>query len=707
MVSVHPDRLARAENGHKRRQRKGLIPQRSSQRVAESRSVSASLPAALLSSGSSSTESDDTAENDEATDDDNSSTIKDDTDDTDDDDNDDDHNGLEDEELRINALSRMSKGFGRGKGKGLGKGPGIRATTLAGSSVDSELSSPLKRKRRESNVSISSVLEDGSEPSEYPRRKIMKKLNHTHEGLLAYQETDTIMDDSDDAANLSDDDYNGVDDISDSDENDKEIELAEEEAMMDTNLFHRSSIDSANDDVFNTAFNQSLMQEFIERGNMSFADAAISAAADRRKYSDSSAKRVRFLDEVKVEDFDDSSSSSSATDDFDSVFPDLFVDQSAIPEKYLDDPASDSDNSYWDFNEDDRSLSHLQYSPADEEDSEAGSSGYETDGDTTDEEEPIMPPPSMTLSQNPILSRPTSAAGSQVASPSPFRRTPSHSARKGPRVGKFEVDPCKVAAYADATGQRLAFEAPQLPNKASFLMLAGSSSSSMVNSSPRTSMLPPPLDESDFSESQIGADIFIPNPLQDVPNLNNGAFGPLGAFMPGPNGEFSDEQTDMLIQAGLNHEDDDEGTMNKFFNLGGDSDDESDIPHFSSTPAPLGRNESSLDTPVAEKGQEEKIWDHLGNLGGSIGAFRNNQHRSRDLAQLPADPDLRASTAKPIRSGKSAETPITPARRRRSSMNPRARPTLDSSPLLDRPGAAISKRAPLRGSRMGAFAQMR
>ena len=116
-----------------------------------------------------------------------------------------------------------------------------------------------------------------------------------------------------------------------------------------------------------------------------FEPEALPASPDpaaKRKYSDSSTKRVRFDDEVQVSE--DSESESSELDS--SVFPDLFLEQDKLPpiltqllEAENDDDGDVgspmSDASFWDFNHDETRI--VQADDSNDE-SSAGSSGYES-----------------------------------------------------------------------------------------------------------------------------------------------------------------------------------------------------------------------------------------------------------------------------------------------------------------------------------------
>ena len=108
----------------------------------------------------------------------------------------------------------------------------------------------------------------------------------------------------------------------------------------------------------------------------------------KRKYSDSSTKRVRFDDEVQMSD--SSSTSSSELDS--SLYPDLFLETDKLPMSltqlmeneydedngdYYDSPASEM--SFWDYEDANSGPRPAQQAVLEMDDSsEAGSSGYES-----------------------------------------------------------------------------------------------------------------------------------------------------------------------------------------------------------------------------------------------------------------------------------------------------------------------------------------
>jgi hypothetical protein len=338
--------------------------------------------------------------------------------------------GDDEDEPEIAALSRRS-----GKGKGRGKRPAIRVEPVDDESQEEDdvvaslgtglnvskypASRPLmnNKKRTFSNLSSTSVLfGDDSTDQEFPRRKMARKLsNVATKPLLTYKanEDDEVAIESDDedysALNLIPDDESDVDMM---EQNEESFILQEEQQatalLNEYRDARRLSLESClSDDIFavTAPLDEAYISGLPDFGFAQFFEPeALPASPDpavKRKYSDSSTKRVRFDDEVQVSD--SSSSESSELDS--SLFPDLFLEQDQLPpilhqllENDNDDDNGDfaspqSDASFWDFGQDESRITQAGHS--DESDGElADSSGY----DCT-----IMPSIRFTFSTNTTL----------------------------------------------------------------------------------------------------------------------------------------------------------------------------------------------------------------------------------------------------------------------------------------------------------------
>jgi hypothetical protein len=314
-----------------------------------------------------------------------------------------------------------------GRGKGKGKRPSIRVDPVGedeSQDEDEEAASPetglkpakhpvsqllaTNKKRTFSNVSNTSVLfgDDQSEHHEFPRRKVARKLSNAGiKPLLKYKENaNHDMDGFEHAIETDDEDYSGVNLVPEDDESEFNFEEQEESYIIHEeeqqatvlisqyNDARRLSLDShASDDIFaitaplGDTYSADLPSldfgQFFEPEDLPASPEPI----NKRKYSDGSAKRVRFDDEVQVSD-----SSSTSSSELDStLYPDLFLDQDKLPPgltqlmEHEDDDNGDYDSpaselSFWDFGQEEAQSMPGQGADDFDDVSDAGSSGYES-----------------------------------------------------------------------------------------------------------------------------------------------------------------------------------------------------------------------------------------------------------------------------------------------------------------------------------------
>ncbi|KAF1365470.1 hypothetical protein EJ07DRAFT_150966 [Lizonia empirigonia] len=661
---------------------------------------------------------------------------------------------------------------GRGKGKGKGKGPAIRIEAVDDDETDKdddETSSngtgliPSKhpvnqllmqnKKRTFSNLSSTSVLfgDDITNQEVFPRRKMAKKLSNAGpKPLLTYKESDA----HEHAIDSDDEDYSGVNLIPDDDEFDMEnmeqqeesfiAQEQEQQAAALLNQFRdarRLSLESsASDDIFGVTapLGESYMAGLTDFGFAQFFEPeALPASPDpaaKRKYSDSSTKRVRFDDEVQVSE--DSESESSELDS--SVFPDLFLDQDKLPpilhqllEAENDDDNGDvgspmSDASFWDFNHDEARITQADDS---DDESSAGSSGYETDeGDTTDEEDfGSDVPPQTPLQKKSVLQQPPSAPGSRAGTPKPFARSNRPTGRQIPPLRGVFVHKERNTAIAVTNGatKTVTFYRPRA-QAIPWIPINGthSSTSSTANNSPRASLAQfanVSDSEAEALNNALSTDIMLTGIFGSAPGtdyfFSNDNVGPPEAFYPylsvGSNGSmeaFDDEDFE-------SEDFEDDLNIADFMDFGDDSDnsdmeddgEETDAP---TTPGASQANGATVQaSPIEETPGNRKrttsdvMLEHFDR--GVVTAFRNNQNRYRDVASLPSDPTARNAVSRPVRSGKSADALITPLRKRsksnRIAKSPRV-PIPQSSPLTGVSKTQGSMAAPRRPPpRMGTF----
>lgn len=216
-----------------------------------------------------------------------------------------------------------------------------------------------------------------------------------------------------------------------------------------------------------------------------------------------------------------------------------------------------------------------------------------------------------------------------------------------------------------------------------------SSTSSTANNSPRNSIAQPNANASDSEVSNeifnnnLNTDIMLSGIFGSAPGndfFGSESIGPPEAFYPfvsiGSGGNLNamdedDEDSDDF---------EDDLNITDFMDFGseGDDTDEDQDEDAEDTDAPATPATSTLaldgstsahpmsSTPVNRtRSATDVLLQHFGR--GVVTAFRSNQDRYRDVASLPSDPAARASVSRPVRSGKSAETLITPLRKRSRS----------------------------------------
>ncbi|KAF4546615.1 ATP-dependent rna helicase drs1 [Lasiodiplodia theobromae] len=618
-----------------------------------------------------------------------------------------------------------SGGFGMGRGKR----PAIHIEPAdaerkddRGTGLDQEgLLTPLSKKRTFSNTDIFAAFDEdamsGNEKESalaYPRKKLNRKLSNNPNGLLAYEafrkgsiaSEEGPLIESENAIDSSDDDeiYKAVEDIDESDNDEYIDENLEEKALRDA----LNTSDNESDFGDGPDVSMLLDSGYLEGNLLDMGDDQILGLSGEQwagmeeitpVQSNTSTRRVRFDDNVHaVSDVDSDDETSS--EDLNSFFPDLFhKDNQALSSfrhsqdlddiDYFDEStASDSERSYWDFG-DEKELSsnssdreHDVHTESGSE-SEAGSSGYETDeGDTTDED---LPPPPTINKPSRVHRDSSSSAGS--ATPKPFprskRQPPAKSSkRKGPIKGFFTLDPRRAIAILDSSGKRMVLRPARISNNQFW---TASTASSTANNSPRSELQQLNGDDSDFSDGNTNfADIMLSGIYGAAGGLNY-PIGPPEAFYPfvgiDADGtmEFDDEDDDDI---------EDMLDVNDFIDFGNQSDsdeaDETDVPTAANSPtkAHAGHTPARAGLSAAHE-MSQRMLQHFDRA--NVNSFRRNQNRYRDVARLPDDPAARAQASRPVRTGASADAIITPMRKKKKSSNmgvPRASPLAKKSGLI-------------------------
>lgn len=196
--------------------------------------------------------------------------------------------------------------------------------------------------------------------------------------------------------NSSDDDYAGVDLISDSEEDEPDVEVAEEQAIIE------SAEDDEDDDESVSTPRPSIEDDQSNWDGFS-VDASQDVLGDDLHFFDDHMARMHAPDhdteatvwaskniasgspEPRRVRFNLSDSSSTASDNDDLLYPDLFMDQESLAPSFRkriendDDEQNPSseDGSYWDFDGGEKPLTHEDDEASDSGDS-TGSSGYES-----------------------------------------------------------------------------------------------------------------------------------------------------------------------------------------------------------------------------------------------------------------------------------------------------------------------------------------
>ncbi|KAG0649648.1 hypothetical protein D0Z07_4062 [Hyphodiscus hymeniophilus] len=527
-----------------------------------------------------------------------------------------------------------------------------------------------------------------------------RNMRHKSQVTPTRKTNKTVRRNSTLADTTSDDDYAGVDAISDSEDGDEpDVEEAEEQAIIESEdddvQTPRPSIDEDQSswDGFETqeeilGENTQFFEDHIARGHAPDHDTEATVFNHGLSEEDVNvARRVHF----EIPGYE-AADESSDTDDEEELWPDLFVPQSSLDASFrkalesnedeVFGGSSDGEGSYWDFHGDEPSHGIQADRPKDDDEEEsssdnsAGSSGYETDdGETTEEDLPdaaqyVGPGRS-------VLRRPSTDSGSEeeitIARRTSFRN------QNGPFLGTWIRDRTKPFVLMDNKAKKLImFKAEINPRRWS--MDASNSLQNLGNFN---------IQQDNYNEDPVeqlspmisNSGNLMMSAMNGTFNGNgNQAFGPPEAFFPftniDPNGnilqdslESYDEEDDI--------DDEDLWVIEDLLDFGstasvaGDN-EEDDSAQPSSTPA--------RPTTAASEDQMNSLLAHP----HLVGAFRNNQDRHQLLSRNKAS---RASLAfsgphnqGPIRGIKdnrlaAANTPITPVRRQKP-----AKVTYPSSP---------------------------
>ncbi|KAF2398354.1 hypothetical protein EJ06DRAFT_523189 [Trichodelitschia bisporula] len=548
--------------------------------------------------------------------------------------------------------------------------------------ISTHLSVP--KKRTMSEVSVRSVLSNADYEGQYPRKKIDRRLSNRHSGLMAYNHLPSNSFDNDNEQAMvssGDEVYNNLDKADESDEDESDVEQLEEQFIIEevqdeiARLPALAFMDDANFGLFDNdldLFNPA-PEDVFGRGDDGSESEVETTPRPKRvavKSADVLTRRVRFFDEGPEIQW---GSGSESSDTASNVFPDL-CDEPGFAHhldtdidtdiKFLE--SSDGEGSYWDFGgEEDAWLRvHTESESNGSNDEAASLSGYDTDGETTDED---LPPRITVHKPETVLHRPPpSASKSTPTTPRPFPR--NKGSRKGPVLGSFVVDHRKAVAFIDPMTKQLKIKRPVLPRIVPTASQRPSTADSTATNSPHIlPQMPYDGDGSAFMSLKGRRYDIMMSGLLDGPLL----VGPPEAFFPftsvQPDGKI--ETDDDALFSSEDEMDDMDVDITHWLDCGSDEDDneaeDTEHHHDDDDDLTSGTATDVPDSTPVRRPKSNSITNMMEHFDrGIVNSFRNNQDRYRAVSKFPHDI---SSVVAPVRSGKTAEELMTPPRKRKNS----------------------------------------
>ncbi|KAK0654538.1 hypothetical protein QBC41DRAFT_57662 [Cercophora samala] len=413
-------------------------------------------------------------------------------------------------------------------------------------------------------------------------------------------------------------------------------------------------------------------------------------------------------------DSDNTESDLSESDDGKQFFPDIFVDQNTLDPQFRreieNDDGSDTDGSYWDFNGSTQDVfaqmsdvefdkgaldstpmptprasspvnvvsGSLLFNPSSVE--SPGSDGYETDGDTTEED---IPEPIVRKKQ---VRRPVSVETSDSETPRPIRHV-----RGKPRLARFDLgDSDKpVGVINPNTGRMMIFTRQKIDQ----LDLAPESYVLNLAQEDLSACSPMMANSAFMMFGAMGA-----NPLGDY--FTTQPFGPTEAFFPCSD-TYPGEETDESEYYPMEDEGEDGLRLEDFieFRQDGESDqdneeedenarDWSNDPNSSPTRPKTSASYSTTTTDYYVE-DAHPLFTHFEMNSNAVGAFRRNQVNQQLINSEVATQESLAfsgpyhiGTLRGIKTGsmETVTTPITPVRRQKRNSTVGLDGPLDYSP---------------------------
>ncbi|KFY36682.1 hypothetical protein V494_05008 [Pseudogymnoascus sp. VKM F-4513 (FW-928)] len=513
-------------------------------------------------------------------------------------------------------------------------------------------------------------------------RNVRQRPNTSHTGQKTPRRSrNTLTSDEDD-------DYSGVDLISDSEEDEPDVEVAEEQAIIESeeedDFVNPQPTD--NEDEFWGPYDSlkggpDLFPD--DQTDQSLPADVLSGAAEWMGSADDSepevTRRVRF-------DLSDSETVGSDIDD--NIFPDIFLDQGSLDpgfrrtiendkNKDNDDSASD-DGSYWDFRgEDDEMVEDDVDDDGDNKsESSCGSSGYETDeGETTEED---LPPQAQYLPARTVLRGLSSDASDSDDDIQVIQRKQYRPQRTGPKLGSWITDANKPFAVLDSRGKRLMMFRARINRRHSTDSVSGPNRMMTIDEDDRDAsgmeQMSPMISNS--------ANLMMSALYTPMDNLGGQALGPPEAFYPFVSISANGNMTQDCPSSSFDEDDvDDEdiwniGDLIDFGDSSSDDDANDDDDEDDSCDSNTVGMPSSTPVRPSTANSEDQAHPLITHLAGRVGAFRSNQNRHSLLSRNSASRESLAFSGRygqgairGIKGGRlaAANTPITPLRKSKIS----------------------------------------
>ncbi|KAH8652636.1 hypothetical protein BGZ60DRAFT_181815 [Tricladium varicosporioides] len=486
----------------------------------------------------------------------------------------------------------------------------------------------------------------------------------------------------------SDDDYDGVDLISDSEEDEPDVEGVEEQAIIESEEDEDEDNDTPrptrefeyqdNWEGFGTSSVDGTIDETFFDEHMARMHAEEDTETAPRKFSTSSSSLT--ADTPRRVHFDLSDSDDLDSDQEDPVFPDIFLDQNSLDPKFRriienDEDPNLSDDEFWgsvgsDAGKQEQDPNQTNDNESDS-DSFTGSSGYESDeGETTDED---LPEVAKFVPARSVLKPIADEVSDDEEEIAVTRRGPK---KNGPKLGSFFHDKRNSFAVIDSKGKKLVmFRAKKTARRYSF---NGMDARPKLNTIQETDAENMCMEEMSPMISNSG-NLMLSAMYTPLDTFVGQAVGPPEAFLPftsiSADGIITHDSTSSFDEDDV--DDEELWKLEDFLNFGGqssesDNDDDDQDPSPSSDTMELSSTPARPTTATSED-QVHPLLNHF-NSNDVVGAFRRNQNRHQLLTRNALSSEALAfsgpfgqGTLRGIKGGRlaAANTPITPMRKRK------------------------------------------